>query len=112
LKELLQLAQVCIRARVYRGQLASVLPGIPGYKGARIRLETAEVCVRVSLAIADAHAALCDELLEERPEHAPVDTPIDSRPEVRGVEPATLQAVMAGAEGAVVTAVCPLHALG
>lgn len=112
LEEVSQLAQVGIGARVCGGELAAVLPGVPGHTGTSIRLDTAEVCVGVGLAIADAHAALCDELLEERLEDALVDAPVDSRPGVCRVEPATLQAVVAGAEGAVVTAVCPLHALG
>lgn len=82
------------------------------YTGRPKGLETEEVRVYVSNLIADAHVTLRDELLEERLEGAPVDTPVDSRAGVCGVEPATLQAVVAGAPGPVVTAVCPLHALG
>jgi len=85
---------------------------MPAFMRCEGGVEAEKVCVRVGLPVADAHAALCDEALEERLEGAPVDAPVDSRPGVCGVEPAALQAVVAGAEGAVVTAVCPLHALG
>jgi hypothetical protein len=74
--------------------------------------ETEEVCVGVGLAAADAHAALCDEPLEEGLEGAPIDAPVDSRAGVCRVEPAALQAVVAGAPGPVLAAVGPLHEFG
>ena len=74
--------------------------------------EAEEVCVRVGLAAADAHVTLCDEALEEGLEGAPEEAPVDSRAGVCRVEPAALQAVVAGAPGPVLAAVGPLHALG
>jgi hypothetical protein len=75
-------------------------------------IEAEEVRVRVGLAVADAHVTLRDEPLEEGLEGAPVDARVDSRAGVRRVEPAALQAVVAGAPGAVLAAVGPLHVLG
>jgi len=112
LKEVLQLLQVGTAACVCRGQLASVVPGMPGFVWREGGFKTEEVCVRVGLAAADAHVTLCEEALEEGLEGAFEYAPVDSRAGVCRVEPAALQAVVAGAPGPVLAAVGPLHAFG
>jgi len=97
---------------VCEGQFGAVVPGVPGFVRRERGIEAEEVRVRVGLAVADAHVTLCDEALEEGLEGALEDAPVDSRAGVLRVEPAALQAVVAGAPGPAVAAVGPLHALG